>query len=338
MAAIRVGVVGCSNLGKNHASAFHAMDGVEVAALCDLQEAPRQWVKDAVFSAGDAAPAEYADYEQMLASEQLDAVALIVPHSLHTPMCKAALAKGLHVLVEKPLATSTAEARELADAAQQSGQVLNIAFQGPHRAPVKTARRLIEAGEIGELLFVRATLAQAWLGLISRNPQKKWRLRKAEAGGGQLYDSGSHLLNAMLWVTGLEPRRVFAEVANRGEEVDVDAALTVRFQNQTIAGISVLGDTNVPGLASELAITGSKGDLVLPQGSHGGGGLKHYDADGQMHEPTLDEDSTPQRDFIRAIRGEAAAPCPPIYGVRLAQLMDAVYEAADTHMPVTIDA
>jgi len=338
VSTIRVGVVGCSNLGKSHASAFYAMDGVEVAALCDLQADARQWVKEQVFAADDTPPAEYDDYATMLKEANLDAVALIVPHSLHTPMCKAALDAGVHVLVEKPLATSTGEAQELEAAANASGKVMNIAFQGPHKAQVKTARRLIEQGAIGDILFVRCTLAQAWLSLIQSKPQKRWRLRKAEAGGGQLYDSGSHLINALLWITDLQPKRVYAEVDNRGEEVDVDAAVTVRFDNQAIAGIQVLGDTHVPGLASELVITGSKGDLTLPQGSHGGGDLTLNDADGQKHSPELEEDSSPQRDFIRAIRGEIDPPCPPAYGVRLAQLMDAVYEAADTHMPVTVES
>jgi len=336
MKDLRVGVVGCSNLGRGHSVAYLGLDGVDVAAFCDVLDEPREWLQSEVFEPRGLTPAQYDDYETMLDKADLDAVSLIVPHTMHFEMCKQALERGIHVLVEKPMVTSTPEAEELVRIVERSGKVLNIAFQGPHRSQVRTARRLIREGRIGELVSLRCIVAQAWLSLLARLPQKKWRLRKAMAGGGQLYDTGSHLINSMLWTSELQPERVYAEIDCRSEEVDVNSAVTVRFTNGAIGMISVLGSTRVSGMGSELLFTGTDGDMLLPNGSHGGGELKLFEATESPEPFEMEDDSSPQRNFVRAIRGEVSPSCPPEYGVRLARLMDAIYLSAEQGHPVTV--
>jgi predicted dehydrogenase len=333
---LRVGVVGCSNLGKNHAKNYLKIPGVTVAAICDLLPEPLAQMQAEVFTPAGQTPAQYHDYATMLAEAKLDAVTLIVPHVAHFGMAKAALECGLHVLIEKPMVTDLDEALKLSEIVERSGKVLNIAFQGAHSGQLRLARQVLAEGRIGEIIAIRAYLQQDWLNLVERMPQKRWRLKKADAGGGQLYDSGSHLFNAILWVTGLQPSRVYAELDNRDQEVDVNGVLTIRFSNGAIASVTILGATQQTGMGSEIAITGTDGDLVLPSASHGGkAAILHQRGVPPVELPLLEGES-PTSGFVAAIRGTAPIPCPPASGVRLAALMQAVYQSASSGQPASV--
>ncbi|MEW6356363.1 MAG: Gfo/Idh/MocA family oxidoreductase [Planctomycetota bacterium] len=331
---VRVAIVGCSNLGRMHAKNYLQVPDAEVVAYCDLIEEPRAIMKKEVFDPAGVAPRAFSDFDQMVKDAQPDAVSLVLPHSLHYPFCMKCLNAGLHVLCEKPLVTETAHAADLVAKVKETNRILEISFQSVYTANFQYMRDAIRKGDAGEIVFVHGHMYQGWLTNLAKKPEKKWRLKKAISGGGQLYDSGSHLLNAMLWATGLKPVRVYAEIDNRTEEVDVCSSLSIRFANGAVGNIAISGETWQPGMPSRLIVTGEKLEFSL---HHGGEDLKVYSPKGEV-KPKVPANRTPQANFVNAILGKEEPLCPVEYGLTLARFMDAVYKSAEKGQPADIAA
>ena len=331
---VRVGIVGCSNLGRMHAKNFLRVSEADVAAFCDIKEEPRAIMRKEVFEPAGLQPAEFADFDVMVAAVELDAIDIVLPHALHYPYARKSLDLAKHVLIEKPMVTNSAHAAELAATCAAAGRTLQISFQSVYKGSFRYIRDCLRRGEAGEIAFVHGYLYQAWLANLEKKPEKKWRLKKEISGGGQLYDSGSHLLNAMLWATELKPVRVYAEVDNRDQEVDVYSSLSIRFENGAVGNIAISGETFMSGMTSRLIITGSQREFSL---THGGQDLRVFGPGGQEESlPALPPDLTPQANFVDAILGKAAPLCPVEYGLKLAKFMDAVYASAEKGMPVDV--
>ena len=329
---VRVAIVGCSNLGRAHAKNYLQVPDAEVVAYCDLLDEPRAIMKKEVFAPAGVEPKAFDDFDRMVRDAQPDAVSLVLPHSMHYPFCMKSLNAGLHVLCEKPLVTETAHAIDLVAKVKETNRILEISFQSVYMASFQYMREAIRKGDAGEIVYVHGHQYQGWLTLLATKPEKKWRLKKDISGGGQLYDSGSHLLNGMLWATGLKPVRVYAEIDNRTEEVDVCSSLSIRFENGAVGNIAISGETWTPGMLSRLIITGTKLEFSL---HHSGKDMVVHSPEGEV-KPDLPANQTPQANFVNAILGKEEALCPVEYGLTLAQFMDAVYESAEQGRPVEL--
>lgn len=146
---LRVAVVGCGYWGAKHSRVLRALDEVDAVVHVDVQERSlaalaRQWPGTAAYtSLQDALPS-------------VDAVVVATPPTTHVPLALTALAAGRHVLVEKPLAVSARGARRLVEAADRAGRVLMVGHTFEYDPAVAALRRLVAAGELGELLHVSA--------------------------------------------------------------------------------------------------------------------------------------------------------------------------------------
>jgi predicted dehydrogenase len=151
-----------------------------------------------------------ADHETLLQDPEIDAVHVCTPNVLHFPIAKAALKAGKHVLCEKPLATSVAEARELVELAR-AGKLRNCTFHNLRFYPmIQQARRMCEAGELGDLLIVQGTYSQDWL---LYDTDWNWRLLSQIGGRSRcLADIGSHWCDGVEHVTGKRITEVCADL------------------------------------------------------------------------------------------------------------------------------
>jgi len=331
---VKVGIVGCSNIGRMHAKRFLDVEGAELAAYCDIKEEPRRLMRAEVLEPAGVRALEFDNYDEMLEKADLDAVDIVLPHALHFPCAMKALDTGKHVLIEKPMVTDSEQAAELVRKCDETKLILEIAFQSVYTGGFRYIRDKIRSGDAGEIIFVLGYLYQAWLTNLEKKPEKRWRLKKEMAGGGQLYDSGSHLLNAMLWATELKPVRVFAEIDNRNQEVDVCSSLTIRFDNGAVGDIAISGETLMHGMTSRLIITCEKQEFSI---HHSGQDLLVFRPDCPKGEkPELPRGTTPQANFIGAIQGKEKPLCPARYGLTLAKFMDAVYASAERKEPVKV--
>ena len=191
--------------------------GVPVAAICDLDRARAQSL------AGQyAIPNVYTDWREMLEKEQPDVVSVCLPNVLHAEITIAALEAGAHVLCEKPLATSVAEAKAMFGAARKAGRVLMAAQHLRFQAEARAMKRVIDSGALGEIYHAEAT-AMRRLGIPT------WGLfhQKSVSAGGTLLDLGVHQLDQTIWLMGNpRPVRVSAVTQQRfGRRPEIAALL-----------------------------------------------------------------------------------------------------------------
>ncbi len=330
MKTVNLGMIGCGAMSRNHAKKFTStVRGVTITALCDTHNGNLDLYQHEVFDPLDERPKRFADYRDMLAQADLDAVMIITPHAYHFPQAMDALAAGCHVLMEKPMVTRVDHARELAAAVAESGRVFSLAFPGPFSPAFTWAREQITSGRLGEVLQVQGMVSQNWL----QNTSGTWRHDPALSGGGQAYDSGAHMFNGMLYLADQLPVEVFAWSDKRGTAVDIDTVATIRFANGAL-GSATVGGSDTNHWFSNLYLSATKGSLAT---GIQGGPIKHWNADGKQITPDLPEVPSLQQNFIDCINGKATTPCPLHWGLRQALLMDALYRSIDSGRPVTID-
>ena len=192
MPKLRMGVVGMG-MGKGHAVGFQSHPGAELVALCDVDARRLQIVADEL-----GVSETYTDAEKMFREAGLDAVGIAVPNKLHAPLTISALKRGLHVLCEKPMAMTVAEARRMNEAATRSGLNLMIDFSHRFNASAAALKQQIEADVVGDIYFGRTVWHRqrgipgfgGWFGI------------KEMSGGGPLVDLGVHMLDLALWFMG----------------------------------------------------------------------------------------------------------------------------------------
>ena len=187
---INVALVGCGGMAQWHAEKLKQIPECSVTTLVDTDPKCTNTFREKFFP--DAK--EFASYEMALAQAKPDAVVLVTPHAMHYPQAKTALEAGIHVLCEKPMVTSSNDAYDLWRTVKATGKKLAIGFQAPYTPEYQSIKRLRDDGTIGKVQLIQGWLAQGWLNATAG----KWRQDPALSGGGQMYDSGAHVLNGIM--------------------------------------------------------------------------------------------------------------------------------------------
>lgn len=206
MKKIAVALIGGGFMGKVHAENLRRLTNVEVVAVAGSSEEKAQ-----SFAAGVGAARATGDYRTLLADPRIDAIHVLTPNALHYPVCRAVLESGKHVLCEKPFTVSAAEARELVVLAKRTGLANCLQHNLRYYPVVQHARRIIEKGDLGEILVVQGTYSQDWL-LYDTD----WNWRVESAANGPLRamgDIGSHWMDLIQHVAGLRITSVCADLA-----------------------------------------------------------------------------------------------------------------------------
>lgn len=210
---IRLLIIGTGGMASNHAASFGAIPGVQVVAGVDTR--PDQL---ATFRAQHHIPHGFASVDEALTWGEFDAVTNVTPDPVHFPTTMPMLAAGKHVLCEKPLATSHADAVAMADAAARAGVVNMVNLSYRNVAALQQAARMVAAGEIGTVRHFEASYLQSWLtqpawGDWREQPQWLWRLSSAHGSKGVLGDVGIHILDYSTFIAGLGVRDISCRLA-----------------------------------------------------------------------------------------------------------------------------
>jgi predicted dehydrogenase len=324
--------VGLGSLGRLEARIARSLDGVDVVGGADPSDAAR-----AAFESAFDAPA-YDSHESLLDDVDADAAIVSSPHTLHYEHARSCLERDVHVHLEKPMVTDLDHARDLVAEAEARNLVLAVGYQRHFDPRFRELRRIVDEGRIGTPHMATCHLEQVW---ISANGDS-WRGDPALSGGGQLYDSGSHLLDSLLWTTRSDPVDVAATVDNRGADVDVNTALAAtleRDDGRITASIGVSGaGQSAPAPGEMLSIWGTEGSVSFDGETirvvEGGVPYESTPA-----EPSF-EDLTERKleNFVDAVRGDADLEIPPADAVKVTALTEAAYESAASGRRVTVDA
>jgi len=195
--------------------------------------------------------------ERAIEDRRVEALALVLPHDLHAETARMAAAAGKHVLVEKPIATTLADADLMIDAARSAGTVLMVAEDVHFRPAVREAARLIDAGDVGDPLY-----CQVHAGALMR--PKGWKADPARAGGGVLMDAGVHYVRALRLLMG-EPDRVLASRARQvNTRVSVEDSVQLLFSSAHGWEAHVLLSWASPrGHGPDIIVAGDQGTVHL---------------------------------------------------------------------------
>ena len=330
--AVRLGAVGLGGLGSIELGIYAEMDDVEVVAGADVSEGAREAFADAY-----GAPA-YESHDEMLARHDLDAVSIVTPHTLHYEQAMACFEAGADVFLEKPMVTGVENAVDLVETAREQGRVLQVGYQRHFDPLFQELKRVVTSGRIGQIHAASAYLGQDWIEI----QRGTWRTDPDLSGGGQLYDSGSHLLDALLWSLDATPGTVAAVTDDRGEAVDVNSALALtldREEGPVTASVGVVGDGTNGDPDEGMVIWGTDGHVRYEDGR-----LTVFE-DGVTYEGDVSGDrdfTTLTRrklsDFVRSVEDRTDPAVPGSFGLRVTALTESAYEAAETGRSVDVQA
>jgi predicted dehydrogenase len=316
-----VGVIGLGGLGRLQARVLAEREDVTVVGGADVAEDARAAFVEAV-----GAPS-YADHADLLAEHDPDAAAIVTPHTLHHGQAVDCIEAGTDVHLEKPMVTTTDDAVDLLARAAAADRIVQVGYQRHFSPRYRELRRIVETGRIGPVHTAACHLAQDWIS----GQEGTWRTDPALSGGGQLIDSGSHLLDALLWSTDATPATVAAVTDDWGHDVDVNSAVAATLagpDHPITASVGVSGDGHR--FEEGLFLWGTEGHAALADGE-----LRVAENDGAAEYTAAPGDKgyregleTKLGAFVEAVRGEREVAVPGAYGLRVTALTEAAFDAA----------
>jgi len=331
---IRVAVVGTGAISQVvHIPMMVERYDVDVAVLADEDPHKARTLAER-FGIPDVVEPEVA-----LTREDVDGVLICTPNGVHEDMAIGALEAGKHVFVERPIATSSAGAQRVVDAARAAGRSLTVGMPHRFRPEVTALRSFVAGGELGPLYAVRGS----WLTRKAPITRPTWRQDRDAAGGGALIDLGVPALDLCLWIVGYpEIHRVFCRTWTGDHEVEDAATLlfeaeggvtfTVEVSNRLFAGedryyARVMGEDgsgSLPPLSVHKQLGGRPIDVTPRQPRPRGGESPYMNA----YRRLLDQ-------FVREAAGRSNPDMSDDH-VRLMRLVEAAYESAATGAEVTL--
>lgn len=353
MSTFKVGVIGAGSIARAHLQAYAAHPEVEIVAISDINADRARAVAEEF-----GAQRSYGDALEMLAQDDIDGISVCTWNDSHAHWSIEAVRAGKHVLVEKPLARTAAEAEEIARVAEGSDRVVQVGFVRRHSPNCQVLKSFIDAGQLGEMYYSKASLIRR-MG----NPGG-WFADKEIAGGGPLLDIGIHVLDLGWYLMGC-PKAVsvsgntYEHLGNRSNittmprykvsDYDPDkntvedmANAVIRFEN----GASMLLDCSYSLHATkdstELSVHGTKGGADLEPS---------LQIAAEMHDSVVN--ITPQissgtfemgagfgneiSNFVDASLGRAESIAPVQHGVEMARILEAVYASAEQGREIRLD-
>jgi predicted dehydrogenase len=348
MGRVRVALIGMGLIGTPHARTLQRVEDCELVAVADVDEKYRQPTEE-------LGARFYSDYEQMIGKESLQGVIIATPNHLHVPMGVACAERGLHLLVEKPIASGLGEADRLVEAARRNRVHILVGHQRRFNARVETAREIVRGGELGTLVGVTITWALLKPPEYFEDP---FVWRKSE-GGGPILINLIHEIDNLRYICG-EIEEVFAMASKRVRSFAVEdtAAATFRFENGAV-GTSFVSDC-VPSSSAYEATTGenpliphdfgncyqffgTKASLLFPQlkrlfySDPAKCGWHHPISEQGVNVIAGDDPYVKEfRHFTRVIRGEESPRISGEDGRRTLEVTLAIQRSGETGQPVRL--
>ncbi len=329
-AKVRVGIIGPGGVGADRAHKLNLERNCDVVAAADVDAGRIESLRERLGKDDITAYLGPNAYREMIAKENLQAVGVFGPHSLHYAHARLALESGCHVLIEKPMANGVARAVQLYKLARKKRRILLIHYQRHFEPVYVTARRLLSKGIIGKLHHFYCYMAQDYRIVGG------WRLVNKIAGGGQINDSGSHYQDIMIWMTGLMPVRVDGAtdkyMDGQSRDIEINSSHHVEFEKGLTGRMIIVGDY-LGGFVDDVIIEGAKGRLHLTGGRvvlHTNGKAKELPAALPRKWP-----KEPCNNFAGLLDGRYSENCVDgILGARVAMLTEALLESGRRHKPV----
>jgi predicted dehydrogenase len=338
-----VGIVGAGNISETHAKAMRAIPKLQVAAVTgrDLSR-----IEHLTQQFGGI---PYNDFREFLAHEPMDLVIIGSPSGLHAEQGIAAAARGLHVLVEKPVDISLARADALISACEKARVKLGVIFQDRTKPAIRKLKNLIASGGMGKLTLV--TAAVKWYRPPEYYAKSHWRGTWTLDGGGALMNQGIHTVDLLLWLIG-DVAQVYARAVTALHDIEAEDTVvaTLEFAGGAVGTLEAT-TAAFPGYDRRVVITGSRGTVILEKDAVMSADFiepvsnfrdcEVNDDNPSANSPVVSDirgHSAVIEDFIRAIDTGAKPLCDGLEGRRSLAVVRAIYESSRTRQPVAVPA
>lgn len=341
---VRLGVIGAGwFVSRRHLPDAVSKKEVLVTALCRRDREARARMAEHFHLPADCG---YDDWQEMLDQAPLDAVLIATPNNQHYAQTKAALERGLHVLVEKPMTVSSTEARELAALAHEKNLKLSVALNPPFWAHCHRAKRALHSEVMGEL----ESASMYWTGsaehLFGKGPRpdnlpgvvapSMYRADPEQNGGGYFIDGGSHLISELLWITGLRVRRVSAMMDEL--PLDMRACAILELENGALATVNSIGNSHAVQRRVRNVFGAANGTVTINHAEFETTVHIHGDELVKFRENDLPPVATPIANFVDAILGRTEIVSTGEHGAHVVEVVEAIYSAARSNSTVTLAA
>jgi predicted dehydrogenase len=353
---VRCAVVGAGWWGVTaHVPALKDHPRAELVAIQKRdREAARRVARDF------EVPVACTTMEQVLAVKGLQAVIVSSTPNMHYPQARAALEAGCHVLVEKPMTVTVAQAQELVDLADSRGLQFIIGCPLHYTEHAAEARRHIQDGRLGHLKMISILMTNFTEGLYRGLPWKEaiGGVEAAEsppdpyltpgrvsycdpavAGGGQIYCQVSHAAAHLAFLTGSEPAEVFARFDNANAPVDLYDVVNIKLDSGAIVGMASTGSTMKSRRTYEVRVYGTEGMISMDPWQ---GTLEVHDRAGQVTRyPSLTEDRSypdraPARNLVDAVLGVDENRSPATLGLSAMRVIEAACQSAESGQNIVL--
>ena len=357
MSKIKVGIIGCGGIANGkHLPALQSMPEVEIVAFCDIIE---EKAIDAKNKYGSENSKVYTDYKELLKDESIEAVHVLTPNRSHSFITIDALRSGKHVMCEKPMAKTAAEARAMVAAAKETGKILTIGYQNRYRADSLFLKKSCESDELGEIYFAKAHA-------LRRRAVPTWGvfLNEYEQGGGPLIDIGTHALDLALWMmNNYKPKMVVGStfrklndqketgnawgdwnpdeftvedaafgfiVMENGATIELDSSWALNILDGTEAQVTLCGTKAGADMKNGLRINGVKhGRQYVENVDINAGGVAFFEGDSGDKPECIEA-----KIFYNAVKTGSSLCVEPEQACIVTEILEAIYESAKTGKPV----
>jgi UDP-N-acetyl-2-amino-2-deoxyglucuronate dehydrogenase len=335
----RVGVVGCGRISKNHFDAIQRVDGLTLAAVADVD------VERARTAGEQLGVPWFRTLDEMLKSAQVDVVAVCTPSGMHAAQGAAAARAGKHVITEKPMAISLAQADELVKACDEAGVQLFVVKQNRLNPPVQLLKRAVDKGRFGRIYMANVTVR--WQRPQEYYDAEPWR-GTWEFDGGAIMNQASHYVDLLQWLVG-PVESVMAKTATQARRIEAEdsGAGIVKFRSGALGVIEVNVLTYPKNLEGSITILGERGSVKV--GGTAVNRIEHwvfadYDDDDKLVDSAAT--SPPNvygfghegyyRNVVAVLRGRAKPETDGRAGRKSLELILGIYESAKTGREVPI--
>jgi len=345
---LRFGLIGCGEIAVANANAIRSAPNAIITAVTDVNETV---ARDMAKRFGVA---YVKTVEELLTRSDVDAVVISVPHFLHAPLAIQAARAGKHVIVEKPMSTTLAEANKMIVAARESKVHLATLYCQRYLPYVQQAKALIEQGALGTILgnsiqiYIDKPTSYYTSGFTGR-VATDWRLSKEKSGGGILIFNAVHYLDMVRYLTGLEVIRAYSDFGALDTPLETEDTLsaTLRYANQAIGSVSASSVVrgSLVYAFTQVRIWGTDGQIILTEpDQHSFYSLrqiKGYRA-GEWHSLGRSSTEGDRQEFITRfseaiLRGESPEMTPES-ACAIQAIVEAIYQSGESHCPVNLES
>ena len=355
---VNVGIIGCGGIANGkHLPSLSKLPNVRLVAFCDIIV---ERAEKAAKEYGAPGAKVYVDYRELLKDESIEVVHVLTPNREHADISIAALYAGKHVMCEKPMAKTAADAKRMLDAARDTGKKLTIGYQNRHTGPMLAAQDYIRSGELGEIYYANCYA-------LRRRGTPNWGvfLDEEAQGGGPIIDIATHSLDMTLaLMNNYEPRMVVGkthkklehpEAANpwgdngvsttpleeaacafilmkNGATIMLETSWALNIDNPRVNTCILCGSKAGLNVGEKLLLNKVEHDrMVLTEISTAAGGVDFYS--GVQMTPTVREAAM----WIKAVIEDTDPVVLPEQAYVVSQILEAIYTSSRTGEPVYFD-